>query len=100
MDAFLRLLRYATPHRAVITGAAIAMIVYGAANAWLAYLVKPNIDKVLIAQSDRPFIATAILVAYLLKGLAAYFSSNLMEGLGHRVVMVLRNQLFRHMLDQ
>ena len=23
-----------------------------------------------------------------------------MEGLGHRVVMVVRNQLFRHMLDQ
>ena len=37
---------------------------------------------------------------YLLKGLGAYFSSYLMEGLGHRVVMVVRNQLFRHMLDQ
>ena len=37
---------------------------------------------------------------YLLKGIGAYFSSYLMEGLGHRVVMVVRNQLFRHMLDQ
>ena len=36
----------------------------------------------------------------MLKGLGAYFSSYLMEGLGHRVVMVVRNQLFRHMLDQ
>ena len=39
-------------------------------------------------------------MVYLLKGLGAYFSSYLMEGLGHRVVMVVRNQLFRHMLDQ
>src|SRR3954447_22258359 len=100
MDAFLRLLRYATPHRAIIIGAALAMVVYGAANAYLAYLIKPIIDDVLIAQNNLTFITGAILVTYFLKGLGAYFSSNLMEGLGHRVVMVVRNQLFRHMLDQ
>lgn len=100
MEPSLRLLRYATPHRGVMAGAALAMIVYGAANAYLAYLIKPVIDNVLIAQSDINRIAVAILVAYLLKGLGAYFSSYLMEGLGHRVVMVVRNQLFRHMLDQ
>ena len=46
MDAFLRLLRYATPHRAIIAGAALAMLVYGIANAALAYLIKPVIDDV------------------------------------------------------
>ena len=100
MDAFLRLLRYASPHRAVIAGAALAMVVYGIANAALAYLIKPVIDDVLIAQNDLGAIAGAILAVYLLKGVGAYFSSTLMEGLGHRVVMVVRNQLFRHMLDQ
>jgi subfamily B ATP-binding cassette protein MsbA len=100
MDAFLRLLRYATPHRAIIAGAALAMVVYGAANAALAYLVKLIIDDVLIAQGDLTFVISAILIVYLLKGIGAYFSSYLMEGLGHRVVMVVRNQLFRHMLDQ
>jgi subfamily B ATP-binding cassette protein MsbA len=100
MDAFLRLLRYATPHRAVIAGAALAMVVYGAASAALAYLIKPIIDDVLIAQGDLRFIAAAILVVYFVKGIGAYFSSYLMEGLGHRVVMVVRNDLFRHMLDQ
>jgi subfamily B ATP-binding cassette protein MsbA len=100
MDAFLRLLRYATPHRAVIAGAALAMAVYATANAALAYLIQPIIDDVLIARGQLAFVATAILVVYLLKGLGGYFSSYLMEGLGHRVVMVVRNQLFRHMLDQ
>ena len=47
MDAFLRLLRYAAPHRAVIAGAGLAMIVYGASSAAMAYLMKPVIDKVL-----------------------------------------------------
>ena len=33
MDAFLRLLRYAAPHRVLIAGAMLAMVVYGAASA-------------------------------------------------------------------
>ena len=100
MDQFLRLLRYATPHRAVIAGAALAMVVYGAASAALAYLIKPIIDDVLTSRTDLTFVTSAILVVYLLKGLGAYFSSYLMEGLGHRVVTVVRNQLFSHTLDQ
>ena len=100
MDAFLRLLRYAAPHRAVIGGAALAMVVYGAASAALAYLIKPIIDDVLTSRSDLAVVTVSILIVYLLKGLGSYFSSYLMEGLGHRVVMVVRNQLFSHMLDQ
>lgn len=100
MDAFLRLLRYAAPHRAVIAGAALAMIVYGASSAAMAYLMKPVIDKVLPSGNDLGFVAAAIVAVYFLKGLSGYFSNYLMEGLGHRVVMVVRNQLFRHLLDQ
>src|ERR687898_2068221 len=100
MDPFLRLLRYATPHRAVMAGASLARVVYGAASAALAYLIKPIIDDVLTSRSDLAAVTVAILAVYLLKGLGAYFSSTLMEGLGHRVVMVVRNQLFSHMLDQ
>src|SRR5688500_17360327 len=100
MDAFLRLLRYAAPHRAVIAGAALAMIVYGASSAAMAYLMKPVIDKVLPSGDDLGVVAAAIVAVYFLKGLSGYFSSYLMEGLGHRVVMVVRNQLFRHLLDQ
>jgi len=100
MNPFLRLLRYATPHKAVIAGAAVAMVVYGASIAALAYLIKPIIDDVLTTRGNLAWITAAILTVYLLKGLGSYFSSYLMEGLGHRVVMVVRNQLFRHMLDQ
>src|ERR687898_1696695 len=100
MDPFLRLLRYATPHRAVMAGASLARVVYGAASAALAYLIKPIIDDVLTSRSDLAAVTVAILVIYLLKGVGSYFSSYLMEGLGHRVVMVVRNQLFSHMLDQ
>ncbi len=100
MEVFLRLLRYAAPHRVLITGAMLAMIVYGAASAALAWLIKPIIDDVLAHQSSLGFVAGGILAAYFFKGVGNYFSSYLMDDLGHRVVMKLRNELFRHLLDQ
>ena len=100
MNAFLRLLRYATPHRAVIAGAVLAMVVYGASSAALAWLIQFIIDDVLPRQRQLGFVTGGILLIYFFKGVGGYFSSYLMEGLGHRVVMVVRNQLFRHLLDQ
>lgn len=100
MNAFLRLIRYATLHRALLVGATLAMLVYGAASAAVAYLIGPVIDKVLLNHTALRVVATQILLAYFVKGLASYFSSFLMDDLGHRVVMRLRNQLFRHLLDQ
>ena len=76
------------------------MLVYGAASAAVAYLIKPIIDEALPGDGNLPFWATAILVAYFAKGLGAYFSAFLMTDIGQRVVRDLRNQLFRHTLDQ
>jgi subfamily B ATP-binding cassette protein MsbA len=99
MDPILKLLRYAAPHRMLMAGAMLAMLVYGAASAAQAWLIKPIIDDVLQAQaqSSLRFVAVAIVVAYFFKGLGAYFSSYLMDDLGHREVMRLRTQLFRHL---
>jgi subfamily B ATP-binding cassette protein MsbA len=76
------------------------MFLYGAASAAVAFLVKPIIDEALPGDGNLPFWATAILVAYFAKGLGAYFSAFLMTDIGQRVVRDLRNQLFRHTLDQ
>jgi ATP-binding cassette, subfamily B, bacterial MsbA len=100
MDAFLRLLRYAAPHRILIAGAIAAMVLYAAASAAQAYLIKDILDEVLLKRTSLEFVATAILTSYFLKGVGGYFSSYLMDDLGHRVVMRLRNELFRHLLDQ
>src|SRR5687768_2179956 len=89
MDAFLQLLRYAAPHRMLIAGAMLAMLVYGAASAAQAWLIKPIIDDVLRAQSQLQFVAAAIVIAYFFKGVGGYFSSYLMDDLGHRVVFRL-----------
>ena len=44
----------------------------------LAWLIKPIVDDVLPSQDRLGFVISAILIAYLLKGLGSYFSSYLM----------------------
>src|SRR5216684_681402 len=68
-----RLFRYARPYRVRLSWAIVGMVVYAIGSAGLAYL---------------------------LKGLGSYASSYLMADVGQRVVMDLRNALYRHILDQ
>jgi ATP-binding cassette, subfamily B, bacterial MsbA len=109
VNAFSRLLGYAVPYRGRFAAAFAAMLFYAAASAGLAALIKPLMDSVLSSRLDLTFwgvqvdLATwsaAVLVLYLFKGLGAYFSTYLMTGIGQRVVRDVRNQLFRHILDQ
>jgi subfamily B ATP-binding cassette protein MsbA len=44
--------------------------------------------------------AWAVVIGHLVKGIATYSSTFLMTDIGQRVVRDLRNQLFRHILDQ
>ena len=86
------------------------MLFYAAASAGLVTLIKPLMDSVLSDRLDaRRSGASASIsapgasrssVIYLFKGLGAYFSTYLMTDVGQRVVRDLRNQLFRHILNQ
>ena len=100
MNEFLRLLRYAAPYRGQLTVALLAMVLYAAGAALLAYLIQPILDKVLPEQQQVRQVAMLLLMAYVLKGLGGYVSGYLMTQVGQRVVMDLRNQLFRHILGQ
>jgi ATP-binding cassette, subfamily B, bacterial MsbA len=95
-----RLLRYSIAYRGRFAAALMAMVVYGGASAWLAWLVKPVFDEVLIKQQSLSKVAWAILAAYLFKGIGSYFSSYLMADVGQHVVLDLRNDMFRHTLGQ
>ncbi len=77
-----------------------AMLLYGLASAAVAYLIQPIIDKALPGAENLGLWATAIMTAYFAKGVGAYFSAYLMTDIGQRVVRDLRDQLFRHILDQ
>src|SRR5881409_1681259 len=76
------------------------MIVYAIGSAGLAWLIKPIFDNVLPKQQEVSLIAWAVVGVYLLKGIGSYASSYLMADVGQRVVMDLRNDLYRHILGQ
>src|SRR4051795_5662848 len=95
-----RLFAYSRPYRGRLAWAIVGMIVYAIGSAGLAYLIKPIFDNLLPRQQDVAFTAWAIVSVYLLKGMGSYASSYLMADVGQRVVMDLRNALYRHILDQ
>src|SRR5690606_2163662 len=70
------------------------------ANAGVAYLIKPLVDQVLGGHMAFALFAWAVIGGYFLKGLGSYFSTFLMTDIGQQVVRDIRNQLFRHILDQ
>jgi subfamily B ATP-binding cassette protein MsbA len=95
-------LSYSRPYRGRFIVALLAMLIYAGAQAAVGYLVAPIISRVLPGADGTSFRfwATAIIVAYLAKGLGSYFSTYLMTDIGQRVVRDVRNQLFRHILNQ
>src|SRR5882762_4766807 len=95
-----RLLGYATPYRARMAWAVLGMIVYAIGSAGLAYLIKPIFDSVLPKQQALAATAWLIVGVYLLKGIGSYVSAYLMTDVGQRVVMDVRNDLYRHILGQ
>ncbi|MDP9323101.1 MAG: lipid A export permease/ATP-binding protein MsbA [Acidobacteriota bacterium] len=100
MNPLHRLFGYARPYRGRFAVAIAAMVVYATATAAVAYLIRPVIDQVLPYGTGLLQWCAALLLVYLVKGLGAYSSAFVMTDIGQRVVRDLRDQLFRHILDQ
>jgi subfamily B ATP-binding cassette protein MsbA len=104
-----RLLGYSRRYTGRFAVAFAAMLLYAAATAGVASLIKPIIDEglrptgaggALPDPARLTFWSGAVLVAYVAKGIGAYFSAYLMTDIGQRVVRDLRDQLFKHILNQ
>ena len=95
-----RLFGYAKPYRGRLVTASTAMVLYAAGDAAQAWLIKPIVDRKLVFDGGIALMAWGIVGVYFIKGVGSYISSYLMAGVGQRVVMDLRNQLYRHILGQ
>ncbi len=95
-----RLFRYARPYRGRLAWAVLGMLLYAAGAAALAWLMQLVIDDVLLSHERLAVVAWAVVLSYFVKGAGSYVSSYLMASVGQRVVMDLRNALYRHILGQ
>ncbi len=80
--------------------ALVAMVFYAIASAFIVYLIRNVIDVVLPLGENLAAVAIGLIGLYLIKGLGSYFSGYLMEDVGQRVVMDVRDQLYSHILGQ
>jgi ATP-binding cassette, subfamily B, bacterial MsbA len=95
-----RLFGYARPYRVRVAWAVVGMLIYAIGSAGIAALIQPILDQVLPSGQRLTVVIWAIVGLYLLKGVGSYISSYLMAYVGQRVVMDLRNALYRHILGQ
>ena len=100
MTPLQRLFGYARRYRLRLAIALAAMILYAIGSAGLAVLIKPIVDRTLPTKQGLGLMAWSIVGVYLLKGIGSYLSSYLMADVGQRVVMDLRNALYKHILGQ
>lgn len=106
MQLYFRLLRYARPYLGRVIGAMLCLALTAGLTAVGMYLIKPVLDQVFNNpdQAQALFylrlVPVAIVVTYFLKGFATYGQDYLINHIGNRIVMDIRNQLYAHLMTQ
>ena len=104
MNLYLRLLKYVRPYTFRLASAIFCLATTAGLTALGLYLLKPVIDKIL-ANPDHTqalfylrLLPILIILTYFIKGLATYGQDYLINNLGNRITMDIRNQLYEHLL--
>ena len=77
------------------------MLVMAGANSSIPFLIKPVVDDIFINRDVRmlKLIPIAVIVIYLLLGLATYFQAYLMNYVGQNIIRRLRDSLYDRIQD-
>lgn len=97
MKNYRRLLAYIKPYLGRLGLAIICIIVASGANLYLPWIIKDMIDKVL-AEKDMAMlnvISVSIVVVFAIRGFFYYWQSYLVSYIGQRVVVDVREVMFR-----
>ncbi|MBQ9365975.1 MAG: lipid A export permease/ATP-binding protein MsbA [Schwartzia sp.] len=97
MKNYLRLLSYIKPYMRRLVEAVVCIVVAAGANLYLPWIIKDMIDKVL-AEKDMEMlnlIAVGIIVTFIIRGVFYYGQSYLVSFVGQRVIIDVRDVLFR-----
>lgn len=97
---YLRLLRYVKPYWGVFAFSILGMLITAGTEIILPVAVKPFLDGTFV-QKD-PFliqwVPVFMVLLYVVRGLGAYIGTYASAWVGNKVVMDLRDQMFRRML--
>jgi subfamily B ATP-binding cassette protein MsbA len=98
MEIYKRLLTYLKPYKMRIVWAVVFMGLTSAMISLQTYLVKPVLDKVVLAKDMRLglLLSLALIPVSALKGATAYVRDYLLGYVGQRVVNKIRDELYSH----
>src|SRR5436189_960376 len=96
MTLFLRLLRYLWQYRLRLAAAFVCSALVAGLTGAYAWMVRPVLDGIFIAKDQflLTLLPLVILAVAVLKGLFSYGQSYLMNYVGNRVVLDVRQELF------
>ena len=98
MNLYLRLLQYIRPYLPRFIMAIVCILVASGTNLVLPWIIQNVIDDVLTAKDmyKLNIIAGGIVAVYLLRGFFFFGQNYLMSYIGQRVVIDIREGLYRH----
>lgn len=99
MNIYLRLLQYVRPYLPRLILGAVCIAVVAGTNLYVPWIIKSVIDEVLSAKDLAMLntIAFGILVMYVIRGFFFFGQNYLLSYIGQRVVVDIRQGLFRHL---
>lgn len=103
MKIFLRILKYASPYKRRIFIAILCMLVVSICNAYSMYLLKPLFDQGFLNTDSKvafkiiKVIVISLIGIYFVKGLAFYIQDYLINNVGQKIIMDIRNQVYSHL---
>jgi subfamily B ATP-binding cassette protein MsbA len=99
VNIYLRLLQYVRPYLSRLILGAVCIIVAAGTNLYVPWIIKSVIDEVLTAKDLMMLntIAFGILMMYVIRGFFYYGQNYLLSYVGQRVVVDIRQSLFRHL---
>jgi subfamily B ATP-binding cassette protein MsbA len=99
-ELYFRLLRYVRPYWGVFALSILGMLITAATEIALPVAVKPFLDGTFVKKD--PFLITWVpvlmVLLYVVRGAGAYIGTYASTWVGNKVVMDLRDQMFRRML--
>lgn len=96
---YVRLFTYVRRYWLALLTALLASIVYAGIDSWFVYFLEPLLNKGLI-QKNQDFLKWAplmVLLVFMLRGLASFFSTYNLASTSRNVITVLRRDLFAHL---
>ncbi len=96
---YVRLFTYVRRYWLSLLVALLASMVYAGVDSWFVYFLEPLLNKGLI-QKNRDFLKWApllVLVVFMLRGVASFFSSYNLASTSRNVITLLRRDIFAHL---